>query len=175
MKKNTTRYLTQAAVIAALYVVLTYVSSAVGLAYGGVQFRLSEALTILPVFTPAAIPGLTIGCVLGNLGSPMGIVDIVCGAGATLLASLVTYFLKKICVKGIPVLSVLSPVVFNAVIVGLELAFLTVPTGFNFASFGIFALQVGLGELLVCGCLGIPLFILVKKNKELNRLFGRQQ
>ena len=85
MKKNTTRYLTQAAVIAALYVVLTYVSSAVGLAYGGVQFRLSEALTILPAFTPAAIPGLTIGCVLGNLGSPMGIVDIVCGAGATLL------------------------------------------------------------------------------------------
>ena len=65
------RFLALGAVIAALYAVLTYVAAAVNLAYGPVQFRFSEALTVLPVFTPAAIPGLTLGCVIANLGSPL--------------------------------------------------------------------------------------------------------
>ena len=73
------RFLALGAVIAALYAVLTYVAAAVNLAYGPVQFRFSEALTVLPVFTPAAIPGLTLGCVIANLGSPLGVVDWVFG------------------------------------------------------------------------------------------------
>ncbi len=66
------RFLALSAVIAALYAVLTYVAAALNLAYGAVQFRFSEALTVLPVFTPAAIPGLTVGCLIANLGSPLG-------------------------------------------------------------------------------------------------------
>ena len=81
-------FMAQAAVIAALYTVLTLVAIAMNLAFGAVQFRFSEALTILPVFTPAAIPGLTLGCVLSNLCSSYGVADIVFGSLATLLAAL---------------------------------------------------------------------------------------
>ena len=75
------------AMIAAIYAAATYLSSVFGIAYGPIQFRLSEALTVLSVFTPAAIPGLTIGCIIGNLASPFGIWDIVFGSLATLLAA----------------------------------------------------------------------------------------
>ena len=81
------RFLALGAVIAALYAVLTYVAAAMNVAYGAVQFRFSEALTVLPVFTPAAIPGLTLGCLIANLGSPLGVVDWVFGTGATLIAA----------------------------------------------------------------------------------------
>ena len=84
------RFLVEAAVIAALYTVLTYLAVAMNLAYGPIQFRFSEALTILPVFTPAAIPGLALGCFLSNLASPLGIVDWVFGTLATLLAAMLS-------------------------------------------------------------------------------------
>ena len=74
-KKLSVRFLTESAVIAALYAAATYLSAAFSLAYGPVQFRLSEALTVLSTLTPAAIPGLTIGCIIGNISSPMGIWD----------------------------------------------------------------------------------------------------
>lgn len=86
-KKKDVNFLVCGAVIAALYAALTYAASAVNLAYGAVQFRFSEALTVLAAYTPAAIPGLTIGCLLANLGSPYGITDIICGSAATLLAA----------------------------------------------------------------------------------------
>ena len=85
----------EAGLIGALYAVLTYVSSMMGLAYGEVQFRISEALTILPVFTPAAIPGLVIGCIIANIGSPFGMVDIVCGTLATFAAAGFSYAVRK--------------------------------------------------------------------------------
>ena len=75
-KKLSVRFLTESAVIAALYAAATYLSAAFSLAYGPVQFRLSEALTVLSTLTPAAIPGLTIGCIIGNISSPMGIWDV---------------------------------------------------------------------------------------------------
>ena len=87
MKSSTTksiRWLTQCAVIAALYAAMTFAAGALNLAYGPVQFRFSEALTILPVFTPAAVPGLLVGCLIGNITSPLGWLDIVCGASASL-------------------------------------------------------------------------------------------
>lgn len=83
--ENKVRFLALSAVIAALYAVLTYAAAAVNLAYGPFQFRFSEALTVLPAFTPAAIPGLAVGCLLSNLASPLGIVDWVFGTLATLL------------------------------------------------------------------------------------------
>ena len=93
--KKASVYITQAAVIAALYAALTYLASVFGIAYGNVQFRFSEALTVLALFTPAAIPGLTIGCFIGNLGSPFGIMDVILGTLATFLAAYFTYVTRK--------------------------------------------------------------------------------
>lgn len=89
------RYLVQGAMIAAIYTVLTLLAALWGLAYGPVQFRFSEALTILPVFTPAAIPGLTVGCLLSNIFSGYGIYDMVFGTLATLLAAAGTRLLRN--------------------------------------------------------------------------------
>ena len=82
-KKLSVRFLTESAVIAALYAAATYLSAAFSLAYGPVQFRLSEALTVLSTLTPAAIPGLTIGCIIGNISSPMGIWDVLFGGDSS--------------------------------------------------------------------------------------------
>ena len=99
----------QGAMIAAIYAAATYASSALGIAYGQVQFRFSEALTALAVLTPAAVPGLTVGCILGNIGSPMGVWDIIFGSLATLLASLSARALRRVRFKGIPLLSISCP------------------------------------------------------------------
>lgn len=170
------RFLVQGAVIAALYAVLTYVAAAMNLAYGPVQFRFSEALTILPVFTPAAIPGLALGCFISNLASPLGVVDWVFGTSATLLAALGTRAVAKVRVKGIPFLAPLLPVLANALVVGLELACLSEAgvfswSNFSWAAFGTGALSVGLGELVVCYVLGMPLFIALQKIKADETIF----
>ena len=116
--------LAQVALIAAVYAVLTFLAAAAGLAFGQIQFRFSEALCVLAAFTPAAIPGLTIGCFVANLASPLGPVDWICGTGATLLAALAAYWLRKVPTGRIPWLIPLPSVVFNALIVGAEIAFL---------------------------------------------------
>ena len=170
------RFLTQAAVIAALYAVLTYVAAALNLAYGPVQFRFSEALTVLPVFTPAAVPGLALGCFLANLGSPLGIVDWVFGTGATLLAAIGTWLVGRVRVKDVPVLAPLPPVIANVVLVGFELSCLSGAGPFAFgnftwAAYGASALSVGIGELVVCYALGIPLLMLLKRAGAGTKLF----
>lgn len=169
-------YLAQSAVIAALYTVLTYVAAALNLAYGPVQFRFSEALTVLPVFTPAAIPGLALGCLLSNLMSPLGIVDWVFGTGATLLAAILSYMLRKICVGRVPVLSLLPPAVCNALIIGWEISCLSEAGAFHFSYFNpaVFwpnALSVGVGELAVCLVLGLPLILLLQKSGADKKIF----
>ena len=168
MKKRTL-FLTRAAVIAALYAALTYAAGAIGLAYGPIQFRFSEALTVLACFTPTAIPGLTVGCFLGNLGSSLGPIDWVVGTTATLLAALCTYFTRRIGGKLACLWAPLFSTLFNAVLVGLEIAFF-VPEGGGWAAFGMLALEVGVGELAVCCLLGIPLYVLIKRNEGLNRI-----
>ena len=157
--------LVHGAMIAAIYAAATYLSAVFGIAYGNVQFRLSEALTILSVFTPAAIPGLTIGCVIGNISSPMGVVDIIFGSAATFLAAVTARALRKITFRGFPFLSLIMPVVFNALIVGAEVAFLLIEGDASLAVFAISALEVGAGELAVCVAGGIPLFYAVRKSK----------
>ena len=89
------RYLCHSAIIAALYVALTHLSNAFGLASGIIQCRISEALCILPVFTAAAIPGLTIGCIIANLTTMASIVDIIFGSLATLIGALGAYWLRN--------------------------------------------------------------------------------
>jgi len=155
-------YLAQAGVMGALYVLLTYVSSLWGLAYGEIQFRISEALMGLALFTPAAIPGMTIGCVIANLGSPMGLIDIVLGSLATLLSVVAIYLTRHVRPKNIPFLMPLFPTLFNAVIVGWEISFF-MPEGFTFAAFLASFVSVGLGELAVLVILGLPLYYVLQK------------
>ena len=163
MKRTSTRFLVTGALVAALYVLLTYVSAALNLAYGTVQFRLSEALTVLPVVSGAAVPGLVIGCLLGNLTSPYGLVDIICGTGATLLAAVGSWLFARVRLRGTPVVSLLMPIVCNAVIVGAEITFLA-PEGFALPAFLSAALSVAAGEAAVVALLGMPLLLFLQKS-----------
>lgn len=163
MKRTSTRFLVTGALVAALYVLLTYVSAALNLAYGTVQFRLSEALTVLPVVSGAAVPGLVIGCLLGNLTSPYGLVDIICGTGATLLAAVGSRLFARVRLRGTPVVSLLMPIVCNAVIVGAAITFLA-PEGFALPAFLSAALSVAAGEAAVVALLGMPLLLFLQKS-----------
>ena len=155
-------YIITGALIAAAYSGLTYLSNIFGLAYGPIQLRVSEVLTILPVFTPAAIPGLTVGCFLANIGS-FNVADLVFGTLATLTAALLTYLLKNIKWGGIPYLALFPPVIVNAVVIGFEIALFFLPEGCSFWGFIISGTEVGIGQLIVCYVFGIPFYILVKK------------
>lgn len=128
MKKGTV-YTVQAALIAAIYAALTY--AVAPLSFGATQFRISEALTVLPVFTPAAIPGLAIGCIIANIGSPYGPIDILLGTVATVLAALATRLTRNIKIKNIPLLSFIFPTVFNGIIIGAEIMMFTPRSGRN--------------------------------------------
>ena len=164
MNNKKIMHLVQGAMIAAVYAAATYASAVLGIAYGPVQFRFSEALTVLAVFSPAAVPGLTIGCLLGNLSSPFGMWDIVFGSLATLLAALSARKLRKITIKGLPLLSIIMPVIFNALIVGAEITLLMPTDEASFSACLIAALEVGAGELAVCLAGGIPVFYALKKS-----------
>lgn len=176
MPNKPLRHLVEGAMIAAIYLVLTMLSRLLGIADGAVQFRLSEALTILPVFTPAAVPGLTIGCFFANLGSPFGIVDILSGTLATLVAALFTRCLRHIRCKDIPFLAPVPPILANGLIVGAVITMMNeagslIPQNFTLAVFGASAFTVALGELVVCAGLGIPLMIAIQKTGASQRMF----
>lgn len=158
--KFTSKYLVQAALIAALYTTLTLVLGSFG--YGPIQFRVAEALTLLPTIMPASIPGLFIGCIFANWIGGFGIIDIVFGSLATLLAALSTYALRKY-----RFLYPLPPVIFNAVIVGSYIFFLFD----NSYSLILTMFFIGISELIICYGLGLPLISLIKKNQSLNKLF----
>lgn len=164
VKNQLTKKIVITAVISSLYVVLTAVSSILGLSYSVVQFRLSEALTILPVFSPYAITGLTLGCFISNLFSPFGIVDIIFGTLSTFISAHFTRMLSNITFKKIPILSPLPPIVVGAVFIGAILTFL-LPQGFSVYAFIFSAFSVGLGQFAVCYGLGIPLFLFIRKLK----------
>lgn len=159
MKKNNNPiFLTQAAVIAALYVVLTLLANALGLANYSIQVRFSEALTILPIFTPAAVPGLFVGCLLSNILTGCIFWDIIFGPIATLLGAIGTRLLRK---KS-KWLATLPPVLSNTLIVPFILAF-----AYKFdGSLPYFILTVGIGELLSCGILGLILYSALYKYRK---------
>ena len=169
MKDKRVLYITQAAVIAALYAVLTIGQNALlpGTASAAVQFRVAEVLCVLAIYTPAAIPGLTIGCIIANISSVtagLGFYDMIFGSLASLLAALAMYGLRNIRIKNIPFLALLMPALFNGVIVGLEISIFFTDTGFSFVSFLITGGLVALGELVVLLVLGIPACILLNKH-----------
>lgn len=140
-----TAYLTQAALIAALYTVLTMIAAGFDLASGAIQVRFSEALTIMPFFTPAAIPGLTIGCLLSNILTGCALPDIIFGTLATLLGALGSYALRHN-----RFLCAIPPIVSNALIIPFVLTYAYhIPGGIP-----LFMLTVGLGELISCMGLG---------------------
>ncbi len=151
-----------ASIVAAAYAGLTYLSGFIGLAYGNIQFRVSEALCILPVFSPSAILGLTVGCFLGNIAS-FNPIDMLVGTFATLLSAVLTYVLRKIKFLSIPILSFIMPILINAVIIGLELSVAFVG---KLAAFPLLALWVALGESVAVLGLGIPLYKILNKHKS---------
>lgn len=155
MKKNNVSilFLTQAALIAAFYVVLTFIASTLGLSSGAVQIRFSEALTVLPYFTPAAVPGLFLGCLLANLLTGAALPDILFGSLATLLGAILTQKLRKY-----KWLAPIPPIFCNALIVPpvLYLAYGIRPLWFSF-------LTVTIGEILSCGILGMLLLFTLQK------------
>lgn len=162
-------------VIAALYVGLTFVQEMIfpTSATMAVQFRISEALTVLSLFTPAAIPGLTVGCFIANF-SVMGALptDIILGSLASFFACLFMYKLRNVTVKGFPFLSLLMPAVFNGVIIGAEIEIFFIEGPFNFLSFLTQAGLVALGELGVLYTLGAALVKSIKGVKIGRYLYG---
>ena len=156
MKNKEALFITQAAMIAALYVVLTLFANALGLANYAVQIRFSEALTILPYFTPAAIPGLTVGCILSNLLTGCMPLDIVFGSFATLIGAAGTYLLRKY-----KLAAPFPPIIANTLIVPFILAYVYQFEG----SIPYFMLTVGIGELISCGILGMILLSILDKYK----------
>lgn len=159
----------QAAMIAAIYVVLTFIASAFGLANYAVQVRFSEALTILPYFTPAAIPGLFIGCLLSNVLTGCALPDIIFGSLATLIGALGTYALRrwKWCAP-------VCPIIANTIIVPLVLiyGYGLLIEGMSFLQcFGYYCLTVGAGEIISCGILGMVLLLSLQKYQS--KIFNR--
>lgn len=163
-----TRFLAQAGMIAALYVVLTHLQNFVWpeSTSFAIQFRISEALCVLAVMTPAAIPGLTIGCLVYNLTYIGALpLDWLIGSAATLLAALSMWGLRKVTVKGYPLLAFLMPALWNALLVGWEL---TVYIGDTFA---LNAVYVAIGEVTVLLILGSVLFFALRKRHLDQKLF----
>lgn len=159
--KMTARQLTYAALIAAVYVVLTYLTNMLGLANGVIQCRLSEALCILPVFTVSAVPGLFIGCLISNMLCGGIVLDVIFGSIATLIGAAGTYFLSKK-ISNIYVLT-LPAVIANTVIVSLVLKF---AYGFN-GAYLFFVATVGAGEIISCTFLGALLCSCLKAKKNI--------
>lgn len=149
-----TKKLTVAATISALYVILTGIAKLFGLDSGVIQVRFSEALCILPCFTPAAVPGLFIGCLLSNILSGGIIWDVIFGSLATLLGAIGTRIFRKN-----RFLAVLPPILANTLIIPFVLSYAYGIPG----SIPYFMLTVGIGEVISCGILGLCLYSSVKK------------
>lgn len=152
MKTKQTRKLTLAAMTAAAYAALSLLGAVFGISYGPIQVRFSEALCLLPFLFPETAWGLGVGCLIANVFSPYGLLDLVVGTLATLLAALLTARCRKLWLAPLP------PVLCNTVLVGAMLAY--EQTGFSAAfwpSYGFNALSLLLGEGIACGVLGVLL------------------
>lgn len=167
MKNPNAIRITRTAVIAAMYAALTYAQSFLlpGTTTAAVQFRVSEALNVLALFTPAAIPGLTLGCIISNLysigqGLPL---DMIFGSFATLGAALCIHFLRNLKIKKYPLPAMLMPALWNGVIVGWEIEYFFIDGPFHFSSFLIQGGLVAIGELGVMLVLGTPLYFALDK------------
>ena len=164
-----TRFVVYSAVLAALYVVLTHLQNLLlpGSATWAIQFRASEALCVLALCTPAAVPGLTVGCLLFNITYAQALpLDMIVGSLATLLACLTMRLTRRVTVRQYPWLAMLMPALFNAVLVGWELS------AYIGGGFAINALYVAIGELAVLLTLGSLLYTAIRRRGLDRRLFG---
>lgn len=169
MKKCNTRQLTTAAVVGAAYAALTIFASTFGITYGPVQFRFSEALCVLPFFFPETAWGLFAGCLIANLLSPYGLLDIIVGSLATLLAALLTARCRS------RYLAPLPPIITNGILVGGLIAFEQVGFGSAFwAAFSFSGAFIALGEAVVCYALGLPLLMTLPQVSFFKRLIGQR-
>ena len=164
-----TKLLVRSALIAALYAALTHLQNLLipNSASWAIQFRASEALCVLAFFTPAAVPGLAVGCLVFNLSSAAALpLDFLVGSLASLLSALSMWLTRRVTVKGLPLAGLLMPAFWNAILVGWEL---TVYIG---GGFGLNALYVAIGEAAVLFTLGIALYYAIKVRHLDSRLFS---
>ncbi|MCL2126258.1 MAG: QueT transporter family protein [Oscillospiraceae bacterium] len=161
-----------AGAIGAIYAALTFVVAPIS--YGPIQFRISEALCILPFFSPITSAGLFVGCLIANLLSPYGLLDIVAGSFATLLAALMTMQLGRINRRSpaIKALACFPPVIINALFIGAVIAWAETSGSDAFqAAFALNGLQVGLGQLVVMYAIGLPLMFILPKSSMFKKVF----
>lgn len=174
MKKISSKSLTRCAMIAALYAVISI--ALLPISFGAVQARVSEALTLLPVYTPLGTIGVTLGCLITNAygvaagANILGAADIFIGTAATLIAALMTRALRNVRTFGLPIAAAIPPVVVNAVIIGAELTFAETNTIFS-PLLIINMVQVGLGQALSCLVLGLLMCWSIEKAGLDKRLF----
>ena len=156
MKLHKTRWIAHASMIAAIYIIVTWLFAPFG--FGEIQVRISEALTILPAFTPAAVPGLFVGCLIGNILGGAILPDIIFGSLATLIGAFGTYLLRN----QNKWLAPLPPIIANIIIVPFVLAYVYHLEG----SIPYFMLTVGIGEIISCGVLGMLLRTVLQKYRK---------
>ena len=169
-----TKFLTRASVIGAMYFALTHLQNLLlpNSASFAIQCRLSEALCVLAFFTPAAIPGLTVGCLLFNLSFAGALpLDMVVGSLATLLATAAMRLTRNIRFRDCPLIGLCMPALFNAILVGWELTIYIGDTGFTLAAFWLNALYVALGELIVMLSLGLLVYRALRSQNLAVRIF----
>ena len=156
MKNKNVTLIAQAAMIAAIYVALVYVFAPIS--FGPIQFRIAEALTILPVFTPAAIPGLFVGCLLGNILGGAVVLDTVFGSLATLIGAFFTWKLRR----AHPLLAPVPPILANTIIIPFVLRYAYgIPDAIPYL-----ILTVCLGEVIACGVLGLILYYALRGSRD---------
>ena len=163
-KKTSSRYIAQAAILAALYVVLTLLANLAGLASGVIQVRISEALTILPLFTNAAVPGLFVGCVLANILTGCAPWDVVFGSLATLIGAVGTYLIarSKLPRSAKEWTGSLPPILSNTIIIPWVLMLVYGATD----GIPYLMLTVGIGEVISCGILGMLLYLALRPHAK---------
>ena len=172
-KTNKASVISRQAMIAAIYTVVSVCLSAI--TYGPVQIRISESLTLLPVFAFGNVWGVTIGCFLTNLigfftgANILGSLDIIFGTFATFTAAICSYLLRNIKFKGLPIMSAIPPILFNAVVVGWELCVL-INGGFNPVVFTAQAASVATGQFVSCAIIGLAMVRVIEKNSTLRQL-----
>lgn len=164
--KSNSKKLVVYAMIAAIYATASLALAPIS--FGGVQFRISEALTLLPVIMPEAIIGVTLGCAITNLAGAMlginilGFLDVFVGTAATFLAAILTYQLRNIRFGKLPLLAVVPPIALNALFIGAELT-IALTTVYEWTFFWSMFVSVGAGQFLACVILGIPLVMQMEK------------
>lgn len=173
MKK--TNFITKQAMIAAIYAVVSLALAPIS--FGTVQARVSEALTMLPVFGTTNIIGISVGCLITNIvgvfsgTNILGWMDVIFGTLATLSAGFLTYTFRNIKFKGLPILSALPPIILNALVVGMELCVM-ISGGFNLVVFVAQAVSVAIGETISVA-LGLVLVKVINTNPNLKDIFAK--